>query len=137
MYWYLNKVISNQEVTLAFCQHSYGCLLPIILYNIYFKQFAIFVCVCLTFFYCIQRKPYYKEEGDLGAVTFDMQETVIPQDILSNTQKVHYFQAIVNNPIELGVQYLFSKKIGKQLFFVFSEKIKNIAITIYLYLSVP
>ncbi|GIY29651.1 polycystic kidney disease protein 1-like 2 [Caerostris darwini] len=58
------------------------------------------------------RKPYPKEEPDLGAVTFDMQETVIPQEIITNTQKVHYLQAIVNNPIELGVQYLFNKKTG-------------------------
>lgn len=42
-----------------------------------------------------------------------MQETVIPQEALADTQKVHYIQAIINNPIELGVQYMFSKKIGK------------------------
>ncbi|CAL1295575.1 unnamed protein product, partial [Larinioides sclopetarius] len=58
------------------------------------------------------RKPYLKEDPDLGAITFDVKETVIPQEILTSTQKLHYFQAIVNNPIELGVQYLFNKKIG-------------------------
>lgn len=54
----------------------------------------------------------------MGAVTFDGQESVIPQDILSDTQKVHYFQVVINIPIELGVQYLFNKKIGK-LFYIY------------------
>lgn len=71
------------------------------------------------------RKPYLKEDPNLGAITFDVKETVIPQEILTNTQKVHYFQAIVNNPIELGVQYLFNKKIGNFLLNFFFNFLQN------------
>lgn len=62
------------------------------------------------------RKPHLKEQSDMGAITFDPQETTISQEILTDTQKVHFFQAVINIPIELGVQYLFDKKIGNYIF---------------------